>query len=85
MYDGYVCVVLSLMCVEYFDEFLLCFCFCIYTPGHTFVLSDGKSALPHARKPDIIAALRAAGACEEEPEDGEDLDLEQDDESEEDD
>ena len=84
VYDVYVCVVLRLVC-EYFDEFLLCFCFCIHTPCHTFVLSDGTSALLLARKPDIIAALRAAGACEEEPEDGEDLDLEQDDEAEEDD
>ncbi len=65
MYDGYVCVVLSLMCVEYFDKFLLCFCFCIYTPGHTFVLSDGNSALQFAGDPSIIAALHAAGACEE--------------------
>jgi hypothetical protein len=37
-----------------------------------------------ASKPEIIAALRAAGACEEEPEDGKDLDLEQNDETEED-
>ncbi len=35
--------------------------------------------------PRIVAALRAAGALEEEPENGEDRDLEQYDESEEDD
>jgi hypothetical protein len=61
------------------------FCFWIYTSTHIFVLSDGSSALQLACEPRIIAALRAAGAHEEEPEDGEVRDLEQDGESEEDD
>ncbi len=63
---------------------------------HTFVLSDGYSALQLASRPQIIAALRAAGAHEGkpedaagahegQPEDGENLNVDQDDESADDD
>jgi hypothetical protein len=31
--------------------------------NHTFLLSDGNSALQLAENSDIIATLRAAGAC----------------------
>ena len=56
------------------------------TLTHAFVLRKQESALQRAEasgKPYMVAALRAAGAHEEEPDKGEDLGLEQDDESEE--
>ncbi len=55
-------------------------------PHTRLVLRKQESALQRAEawgKPDMVAALRAAGAHEEEPDKGEDLGLEQDDESEE--
>jgi hypothetical protein len=68
--------------------FFLSYFFHIYTPTHTRFLSEGISAVqlaPDERNPDVIAALCAAGAHEEEPEVGEDSDLDQDGESDEDD
>ena len=62
------------------------FCFWIHASTHRiFVLSDGKSGFEFASQRETIAALRAAGAHEEERDGGEDRDVEKDDESEEDD
>lgn len=55
---------------------------CSYTPTHTSFLSNRQSALQLAEKPDIINALRAAGAHDEEREENEN-DLKQGNESEE--
>jgi|LauGreDrversion4_1035100.scaffolds.fasta_scaffold1729038_1 hypothetical protein len=56
------------MCVEivYDDLDFLIYVFLYVAPTHAFVLSDGKSVVQFAEdggKNEIIAALRAAGAC----------------------